>query len=141
MLTALTGALAGSFHVLAGPDHLAAVAPLALDRKSRGWMAGWTWGVGHATGVVVVAALVATAGVQMRSQRAPSVAENWALLDRYCVSCHNERNKDRVGSLTLASFDMAKAGQEADVAERMIRKLQASMKAAAGLLAMREMPS
>ena len=50
-----------------------------------------------------------------------------ALVKRYCVGCHNDRNKDRAGSLTLASFDIAKAGEEADVAERMIRKLQASM--------------
>jgi hypothetical protein len=57
MLTALTGALAGFFHVLAGPDHLAAVAPLAIDDRRRGWFAGWTWGIGHASGVVVVAAL------------------------------------------------------------------------------------
>ena len=49
------------------------------------------------------------------------------LVKKYCVGCHNDRNKDRAGSLTLASFDIAKAGQEADVAERMIRKLQASM--------------
>lgn len=57
MLTAVTGALAGVFHVLAGPDHLAAVAPLALDGRRRGWIAGWTWGIGHASGVVVVALL------------------------------------------------------------------------------------
>jgi hypothetical protein len=57
MLTALTGALAGFFHVLAGPDHLAAVAPLAIDDRRHGWFAGWTWGIGHASGVVVVAAL------------------------------------------------------------------------------------
>lgn len=57
MLTALTGALAGLFHVLAGPDHLAAVGPLALDGRRRGWLAGWTWGIGHASGVVLVAAL------------------------------------------------------------------------------------
>ena len=49
------------------------------------------------------------------------------LVKKYCVGCHNDRNKDRAGSLTLASFDLAKAGQHADVAERMIRKLQASM--------------
>src|SRR5688572_20377841 len=49
------------------------------------------------------------------------------LVKRYCVGCHNDRNKDRAGSLTLASFDMAKAGEHADVSERMIRKLQASM--------------
>src|SRR6185436_12714473 len=49
------------------------------------------------------------------------------LVKKYCVGCHNDRNKDRAGSLTLASFDIAKAGTEAQVAERMIRKLQASM--------------
>ena len=58
MLTALTGALAGFVHVLAGPDHLAAVGPIALDGRRRGWLAGWTWGLGHASGVVAVAALV-----------------------------------------------------------------------------------
>ena len=57
MLIALTGALAGFVHVLAGPDHLAAVGPLAIDGRHRGWVAGWTLGVGHASGVVVVAAL------------------------------------------------------------------------------------
>ena len=57
MLTVFTGALAGLFHVLSGPDHLAAVAPLAVDDRKRGWLAGWTWGVGHASGVVVVAVI------------------------------------------------------------------------------------
>ncbi len=57
MLIAVTGALAGLFHVLAGPDHLAAVGPLALDGRRRGWLAGWTWGIGHASGVVLVATL------------------------------------------------------------------------------------
>lgn len=57
MLTLLTGAVAGFFHVLSGPDHLAAVAPLAIADRKRGWLAGWTWGIGHASGVVVVAAL------------------------------------------------------------------------------------
>jgi len=57
MLTALTGALAGLFHVLTGPDHLAAVGPLAIEGRHRGWVAGWTWGIGHSSGVVVVAVL------------------------------------------------------------------------------------
>ena len=56
-LIAITGALAGLFHVLSGPDHLAAVAPLAVEDGRRGWLAGWTWGFGHASGVVVVALL------------------------------------------------------------------------------------
>jgi hypothetical protein len=49
--------MAGLFHVLSGPDHLAAVAPLAVEDGRRGWLAGWTWGFGHASGVVVVALL------------------------------------------------------------------------------------
>jgi hypothetical protein len=57
MLIAVTGALAGLFHVLSGPDHLAAVAPMAMADRERGWIAGWTWGVGHASGVVVVAVI------------------------------------------------------------------------------------
>jgi hypothetical protein len=57
----VTGALAGLFHVLSGPDHLAAVTPLAVDDRRRGWIAGWTWGIGHASGVVVVAVIAVLA--------------------------------------------------------------------------------
>jgi hypothetical protein len=57
ILTALTGLVAGAFHVLSGPDHLAAVAPLAVSDRARGVRAGWTWGAGHAGGVMAVAAL------------------------------------------------------------------------------------
>jgi mono/diheme cytochrome c family protein len=61
-----------------------------------------------------------------RPAAAPS-ADYTALVQKYCVGCHNDRNKDRVGSLTLTAFDMSKAGEHAAVTERMIRKLQASM--------------
>jgi len=54
-------------------------------------------------------------------------ADHNGLVKKYCVGCHSDRNKDRAGSLTLASFDIGKAGEHADVSERMIRKLQASM--------------
>ena len=58
MLTAFTGALvSGLVHVLSGPDHLAAVAPLAAAGRRRGWLTGCTWGIGHAAGVVLVALL------------------------------------------------------------------------------------
>lgn len=50
----VAGLSAGAIHVLAGPDHLAAVAPLAADRETRPWTAGFLWGLGHAGGVVVV---------------------------------------------------------------------------------------
>jgi len=57
MLTIISGALAGFLHVVAGPDHLAAVAPLAIADRRRGWRAGFTWGLGHTSGVVAVAIL------------------------------------------------------------------------------------
>jgi hypothetical protein len=47
------GILAGLIHVLSGPDHLAAIAPLAL-RQSKAWLIGLRWGFGHAAGVVAV---------------------------------------------------------------------------------------
>jgi threonine/homoserine/homoserine lactone efflux protein len=55
---ALAGALAGLVHVLSGPDHLAAVAPLASDERRRApWMAGLLWGAGHSSGVILVGLL------------------------------------------------------------------------------------
>ena len=57
MLTLITGAVAGFVHVLSGPDHLAAVTPMAVAGRERGWLSGWTWGFGHASGVVLVAVL------------------------------------------------------------------------------------
>ena len=51
--------------------------------------------------------------------------EQNALVKRYCAGCHSDRGK--AGNLSLASFDIGKSGHDADVAERMIRKLQASM--------------
>jgi ABC-type nickel/cobalt efflux system permease component RcnA len=57
MIALLTGLFAGFLHVLAGPDHLAAVAPFSADTGSRSWMTGLRWGIGHASGVVLVGML------------------------------------------------------------------------------------
>lgn len=51
---ALAGLTAGLIHVLSGPDHLAAVAPLAGGR-GKAWRAGFLWGLGHSGGVLAVA--------------------------------------------------------------------------------------
>ena len=57
MIAILTGILAGSIHVFAGPDHLAAIAPLSLDSKKSSWQIGMRWGIGHTTGVFIVGAI------------------------------------------------------------------------------------
>ena len=50
------GLVAGRLHVFAGPDHLAALAPLSLRARGRAWAVGLRWGLGHSSGVLVVAA-------------------------------------------------------------------------------------
>lgn len=54
---AVAGFLAGFLHVLSGPDHLAAIAPYAVEGKRGAWRTGVHWGIGHAAGVVVVGIL------------------------------------------------------------------------------------
>src|SRR5438132_8271544 len=48
------GIAAGLIHVLSGPDHLAAIAPLVTKFPRRAWTCGLRWGAGHAAGVVFV---------------------------------------------------------------------------------------
>ena len=57
MLVAFTGFLAGFTHVLSGPDHLAAVTPLAVGSHRDSWRAGLRWGMGHSAGVALVGLL------------------------------------------------------------------------------------
>jgi hypothetical protein len=63
MTPALIGAAAGLMHVVSGPDHLVAVAPLAIRKPALGLRVGTAWGLGHATGVIVLGLL----GVAARS--------------------------------------------------------------------------
>ncbi len=61
MIPLLAGVAAGALHVVAGPDHLAAVTPLAMREPLRGARTGAVWGLGHATGVIVLGAIGALA--------------------------------------------------------------------------------
>jgi hypothetical protein len=58
MFAALAGLAAGLVHVLSGPDHLAAVAPLAAGAADRQWRVGFRWGLGHTAGVVLIGLLL-----------------------------------------------------------------------------------
>ncbi len=58
-----------------------------------------------------------------------------ALVKQYCATCHNDRNKNNAGGLSLQAFDSSKVGRDgqvADVAEKMIRKLRSGMMPPAG---------
>lgn len=51
------GCIAAVLHVLMGPDHLAAVAPFAIESKRRAWKIGLFWGLGHVFGMLLIGSL------------------------------------------------------------------------------------
>jgi ABC-type nickel/cobalt efflux system permease component RcnA len=57
MINLLTGIVAAMAHVLAGPDHLAAVTPLAIESKKKSWRIGMAWGIGHTLGILIIGLL------------------------------------------------------------------------------------
>lgn len=57
MIAILSGLITGAGHVWSGPDHLTAVAPLAVRQPNRSWVLGLRWGIGHSAGVAVVGLL------------------------------------------------------------------------------------
>ncbi len=57
MLGWIAGFAAGAAHALSGSDHLAALAPLAVDRPAGAWRVGLRWGAGHALAVSTMGAL------------------------------------------------------------------------------------
>ena len=83
------------------------------------------------TSLVRTLAVLTVAPASMQSAPAP-VAENWrAMLDKYCVTCHNERSK--TGGLALDRADLARVPDQAETWEKVIRKLHAGAMPPAGL--------
>jgi hypothetical protein len=76
MLALWTGLIAGSLHVVAGPDHLAALAPIAVENRARGVRVGATWGLGHGLGVCALGGL----GLALRQVIDISAVSRWAEL-------------------------------------------------------------
>jgi hypothetical protein len=81
LVAALVGVAAGLMHVVAGPDHLAALAPLSTTRERAAWRTGLLWGLGHTAGVLVIGLLLIAlrdvlpiAAVSAHSERLVGVA-------------------------------------------------------------------
>ncbi len=70
---------------------------------------------------------------------ASSVSAQQAIINQYCATCHSERAKaagmDSARKLTLDSLDLAHVGQNAEVWEKVVRKLRAGMMPPAGMTA------
>ena len=55
----------------------------------------------------------------------PAPGQDRALLDQYCVSCHNQRTK--TAGVSLDNADFVRPSNNADVWEKVVRKLRAGM--------------
>ena len=81
-----------------------------------------------AAGAQPAGASVAVPGSAGEASRAPSAAapdtpETFrAVLDRYCIACHNERTL--TGNLALDTVDIAHVGDRAEVWEKVLEKLR-----------------
>lgn len=74
MIPLVTGLAAGGLHVFSGPDHLAALAPIALQSPAKAGRRGAYWGFGHGLGVVIVGGV----GLILRSFIDIDVWSKWA---------------------------------------------------------------
>ena len=85
--------------------------------------------VGPGTTPVAVHPLAGSGqGFPVPTQPLPELVSPAALtevVNRYCTRCHNERRL--LGNLSLEDFDVTRADENAETAERMIRKLRAGM--------------
>ena len=70
-------------------------------------------------------ALVTAAGARTVSESALTAATLTEVVQRYCVVCHNDPMM--TGNVSFQQFDVERAADNAETAERMIRKLRAGM--------------
>ena len=62
---------------------------------------------------------------------AQDVAAQRALMDQYCVVCHNEKLK--TANLLLDKIDLAKLSEHREIAEKVVRKVRAGMMPPSGM--------
>ena len=73
----------------------------------------------------LLVSVLPVAAQQAGSQPAPAANPNQALINRYCVTCHNQRLK--TAKLELDKLDLAHPEKDALLWERAIRKLRGGM--------------
>src|SRR5258706_13774881 len=79
-----------------------------------------------ATGFVLACGLVYPLAAQQPTAFTPdTTTEHKATVQKYCVTCHNERTKS--GGLALENMDYANVAAGAAVLEKSIKKLKVAM--------------
>jgi nickel/cobalt transporter (NicO) family protein len=50
----LFGASSGALHAVTGPDHVLSLGPLVMGSRRSPWRVGFSWGLGHAVGTLLL---------------------------------------------------------------------------------------
>ena len=75
LISIFTGFTAGAVHVIAGADHLVAIAPNAMQKPKVAIKDGLAWGLGHSTGVLLLASIAVLAKDLVYINKLSSFAE------------------------------------------------------------------
>jgi mono/diheme cytochrome c family protein len=84
--------------------------------------------LGSAVAFVWVMTVATQSGVSTQTPASPPAqdgARERAVLDQYCVGCHNQRLTS--GGLRLDDLDVSRIGDRAEVGEKIVRKLRAGV--------------
>src|SRR5215510_5819499 len=71
-----------------------------------------------------------TRGTQSPDSATASISSKQALLNQYCVTCHNEKQKS--AGLALDKLDLARIGDNAEVWEKVVHKVRSGMQPPSG---------
>jgi len=89
-----------------------------------------------ATALSLLAAVAIVGGSQDPPPRQPQRAStvppaDRALVDQYCLTCHNDRAK--TGNLSLTGLDVSQPGDQAEIWEKVVRKVRAGLMPPSGM--------
>ena len=79
----------------------------------------------------ILAVLSAAFSYQQTAPNQPGASDQRAMLDKYCVTCHNSRLK--TGGLALDAMDFANVPAGGEVWEKVIRKVRGNQMPPAGM--------
>ncbi len=91
-------------------------------------MKRWTIGTGFAALALLSygpRGLRAALPAPQQQAGSSALAEHQALINQYCVTCHNQRTK--TAGLTLDTMNLAEVGKDAKIWEEAVRKLRGGM--------------
>ena len=80
--------------------------------------------------LLIGAVFIVSASAVSAQTGAPPPASNRALMDQYCVGCHNDKLKS--GGLALNKLDLSKPAENAETWEKVVRKLRSGLMPPAG---------